>query len=104
MTTTLITEEEKIKLKEYAELKVEAREIKMKLKAAKPLVEQVLVRVHAEDTPVESDIGKLSLRPRRTWVYSDGLEGAMTKVKSQQKFEEATGKATFETQYDVYFK
>jgi len=100
----MITEEQKTNLKRFSELKVAAREIKEEIESLKPYVRQILVGVHAEDTPVESEIGKLSLRPRRTWLYSDELEATMTKVSADQKLEQATGKATFETQYDVYFK
>lgn len=99
-----MTDQEINDLKQFSELKVQAKAIKEKLELLKPRVRTVLTRVHAEDTPVVSEVGKLSLRPRRTWLYSDELEATMKKVSADQKLEQATGKATFETQYDVYFK
>ena len=99
-----LTEEQKKVLKEYAKLKVEAKLIDKQIDAIKPSVRDTLISIHAEDNPVATEDGKLSLRPRRTWTYSDDLEQRLAKVKADQKLEEATGKATFSTSFDVYFK
>jgi hypothetical protein len=104
MMTTPLTSDERLKLREYADAKLTARELEARIKDLKPAVLAALTRVHAEDTPVQAPEGVLSLRPRRKWTYSPELEAEMERVKKAQKFEEATGAATFETQYDVYFK
>ena len=99
-----LTEEQIVTLKKYAKLKVEAKVIDKQIDDLKPEVRDTLISIHAEDNPVATEEGKLSLRPRRTWTFSDELEERMAKVKADQKLEEATGKATFTTSFDVYFK
>lgn len=100
----LIKEDEKKALVRYGEVKNELKDLTKELDLLKPSVRDVLMRVGAEDTPVDTGIGKFSLRPRRKWTYSPELEAQMEKVKQSQKHEEATGGATFETSFDVYFK
>ncbi len=102
--TKKLTEENKQLLKDFAVLKVQVKTLKTEIENIKPLVRSLLLNTVGEDTPVVTDLGKISLRPRRAWIYSDELKGDIAKVKSDQKLEEATGKATFETLFDVYFK
>jgi len=99
-----ISDENKSVLKRYGKLKVEAKFINEQIEDIKPIVRDVLISVNAEDNPVVMEDGKLSLRPRRNWTYSPELEARMAEVKAAQKYEEATGKATFDISYDVYFK
>lgn len=100
---TLNDTEENI-LKDYIKLKVSAKSIEKELDKLKPIVKDILVSVNAEDNPIQTDSGKMYLRPRRRWTYSPELEARMNEVEAAQKYEEATGKATPETSYDVYFK
>lgn len=99
-----LSDEQKKDLKAYAKLKVQARAIEKDIEELKPMVKDALLSVNAEDNPVVTEDGKLTLRPRRNWTYSEDLEARMAKIKADQKLEEATGKATFTTSYDVYFK
>jgi hypothetical protein len=99
-----LTEAEKETLKKFAHVKVKVRELNGELEDLKPSVQAILTDIHAEDTPVETEDGVLSLRPRRVWTYSEELEAQMKQIKQQQVMEEATGRASFETRYDVYFK
>ena len=99
-----LSEDQKSELRAYGKLKVQAKVIDKEIEALKPSVRDTLMSIHAEDNPVATEDGKLSLRPRRNWTYSEGLEARIAQVKADQKLEEATGKATFDTSYDVYFK
>lgn len=99
-----ISEQEKDALNEYAALKVEMRKNEKRLKELKPTVESVLLRVDAVDNPVQTKLGKFTLRIRRLWTYSDELTALDEQVKQAKKNEEATGLATYEEAKDVYFK
>jgi hypothetical protein len=101
---TTLTDKQKKDLKSYTKLKIQASAIDKNIEELKPLVREALMSVNAEDNPVVTEDGKLTLRPRRNWTYSKDLEARIAKVKADQKLEEATGKATFTTSYDVYFK
>lgn len=99
-----ISESEKNALNEYATLKVEIRSHQKRLDELKPIVEDVLLRVDAVDNPVETKLGKFTLRIRRLWKYSEELTALDMQVKQAKKTEEATGVATYEEAKDVYFK
>lgn len=91
-------------LKDYIRLKIAGKSLEAEIDTIKPAVKDILLAVDAQDTPIETEDGKLNLRPRRKWTYSPELEARMSEVKAAQKYEEATGKAVFETSYDIYFK
>ena len=99
-----ISDEDKIKLKRFARLKFEIKERTVELEELKPSVKDVLMSINAEDNPVATEDGKLTLRPRKDWTYSDDLEARILQVKADKKLEEGTGKATFTKGFDVYFK
>lgn len=99
-----IFDADKRQLIRYGEVKIEMRQLTKEMDDLKSDVRNTLVRVGAEDTPVDIGIGTFSLRPRRTWKYTPELEAEMAEVKKKQKLQEATGQATFDITYDVYFK
>jgi hypothetical protein len=100
---TQISEVNKENLKRYGVLKSEAKVINKELDDIKGGVRDTLEAVNAEDVPVNIPNGKLKLRPRKNWTYSEELEARMLQVKADQKLEEATGQGTFTTSFDVYF-
>jgi hypothetical protein len=54
--------------------------------------------------PIETVDGKLSLRLRQVWTYSEETRALEEEVKLRQEKEKANGLATPTTVYDVYFK
>jgi len=99
-----ISPEQKDMLILFGELKSVIKEKTKDLELIKVPVKELLMELGAEDTPVETGNGKFTLRPRRTWMYTSETEQLMAQVKAKQKFEESTGQAKFQTNYDVYFK
>lgn len=91
-------------LKEYGILKVESRKLATRMDEIKGEVKQILVSVDAQDNPVElKDIGKLKLRERKLWTYSEETQRLEEELKQKQAFERSTGKATLDYTHDIYF-
>lgn len=91
-------------LREYAVLKVETRKIEKRMEEIKGQVKDLLVREEAQDNPVNvSGLGKLTLRPRKVWTWSDETNALEESLKQAKELDKATGKGTFEEVQDVFF-
>lgn len=100
-----MNEDQKEVLREYASLKVKAREISNKMEEIKGTVYNILTEAEADLEPVQlKEGGQFTLRPRRIWTFSPKLEAKIKEVDAEQKAERSLGLATFETVHDVYFK
>ena len=98
------SEDEVEMLREYAELKIEGRKIEKRIEQIKDATKDLLVREDAVDNPVViSGLGKLTLRPRKIWVWSDETKTLEESLKQAKETDKATGRATFEEAHDVFF-
>jgi len=92
-------------LREYGTLKVESRKIATRMDDIKGEVRTILVEVDALDNPVElKDLGKLTLRERKLWTYSDKTQALEAQLKEAQAHERSTGIAALDYAQDVFFK
>jgi len=102
--STKLTEQEENEIRRYAYLKVKIRDMTKEMKDLNAVIREPLIRVDAENEPVGTEEGVVSLRPRRVWVYGEEIVAMEEKIKKQKLNDQATGNATFETVFDVYFK
>jgi len=85
-------------LKQYANLKVQAKEIEAKLKELEPKVFDQVMAVDGEK--IEAKYGTFSLTTKKVWNYSETLlekeSQIKEKIKLMKREEELSGKATLE--------
>ncbi len=96
---------DKIILQEYAELKIQEKEITKKLEECKGKVLETLLEVGIdEEHPVElNGIGTFSLGKRRKYIYSDKVKNLEKVIKEEKETEERTGEAKYdETVYTIF--
>ncbi len=98
----MITQEEKDKLTQYAELKSEIKILEKKAEELNPAVLEIMEEHKAEEITLY--IGKLSLGSRRTWKYSAEITEMDQGLKNAKKEEEQLGVATYTEKKYVVFK
>ena len=86
---------------EYAELKMQEKEIKKQVDAKKKLVEQLM---EEEGKKLEkNELGTFVMVPRKKWTYSKETQDLDTKLKLQIEDEREDGTATFTESSSVTF-
>ena len=67
-------------------------------------VKQLLVREDAQFHPVDvKGLGKLTLRPRKVWTWSESTQALEDRLKQAKLVEKGNGKGSFEKVQDVFF-
>lgn len=85
---------DKEKLKEYAQLKLDASVIDAKIKALAPTIVEMMGEAKADKIKI-SDVGTLTVEVRRTYEYSQDVKDVESRAKMMKDDEKATGKATY---------
>lgn len=86
--------------KEYAQLKIEAREIEERIKAMQPEVMEAM----GDNEEVISEYGVFTKAHRRDWIYPSDIELAATALKESKKRAEQLGDASYTENEYLLFK
>lgn len=74
---------------QYADLKAQAKEIDLKIKAINPLILEDMKEKGNEK--LETPFGKFIVKELTTWEYSDAVDEAKAKLVKLQEKEQKTG-------------
>lgn len=78
-------------LEQYAELKVQEKELKKKIEALQPkIIEHVTAK---GEKSLKTDFGKFNVTERSTWKYTEAVDKQKAKLVKLQEKEQATGVA-----------
>jgi len=94
---------QKSKLKKYAEIKKDIKDLELLASELNSEVLDLMVEGDLGEINIE-DMGKLSLGSRRTWKYTKETDNIKNHLKEMQKEEEQTGDATYSEKHYVIFK
>jgi len=80
-------------IKEYEELKIEEKLLKENLESLKEVIAPYIIENHAKDE-LQLDHGKIVVKHRASWKFSDETNSLAVNLKETQKEEIAKGIAT----------
>lgn len=80
-------------LKEYAELKVQEKQIKLRIDELNPLIKADLVAQGLDKLP--TNLGNFNIKRAKKWTYSEAVKKMEENLKLLKTEEEADGTATF---------
>ena len=102
METNIIQTPEFIaKLKRYAEIKAQVKELETEAEAINPEILQAMVDTGTKEIP--TDVGFFTTYERRTWKYPDEVTALKAQFDEAKKTSEQLGTATYEINNSLRF-
>lgn len=99
----MITQQQKDKLNEYAQIKKDIKVLEEKAELLNPEILELMQENEVEEIAI-GDMGKLSMSSRRNWKYTDKVKALDEALKNQKKLEEQTGQADYTEKKYIVFK
>jgi hypothetical protein len=93
---------DKKKLKDYAELKLLEKTVKLQIEELGKEVKEMISEA-GQDKVEMTDVGSFTLKIVSVWKYTDAVEEAMKKVDELKADEKARGKAVSSNRVDLVF-
>jgi len=91
-------------LRRFAEIKVEIANLEEERDALKPIAKDIIMdELGPKQTVTVKDVGKLSLRERKVWQFSDNVDVINQNLKNAKIIEKADGTAEYIVEYDITF-
>ena len=90
-------------LKDYAELKIQEKELKSKLDTLNESVLEMLVESGVEEVDIEH-LGRITMGGRRSWTYPENVSIAESNYKDLKKEAEQLGTATYTEKKYITFR
>lgn len=98
-----MTPSQKQILQDYAELKLQIKELEEKADELNPQILELMQESEVEEIAI-GDIGKVSLGSRRSWKYTVKVQEDEKALKELKKLEEQTGAADYTEKQYIIFK
>jgi len=80
-------------LREYAELKIKEKQIKVRIDELNPIIKDEIVNAGLDKLP--TNLGNFNIKKIKRWTYSDEVDSAKQNLDELKSKEEADGTATF---------
>lgn len=79
--------------KEYAELKIEEKKIKIRIEELNPQIKKEIIDMGLDKLP--TNLGNFNIKKVKRWKYSELIDSLKKQLDESKAQEEANGTATF---------
>jgi hypothetical protein len=98
-----MNDKQKAILNEYAELKLQAKELEYKMKGLNAEVLNIMSENSIDEIEI-GEYGKLTMGARRTWIYPESITQREEDLKEEKKEMQQTGEADYIEKHYVTFR